>query len=236
MEIISSEEFELKVAPLFNKGLIKLVQIEEYSYRFISQRFDYLKVISDHNTYSSWFNIEPIELQQAIMNASYRMGDRLIYLSFVDYEVESNIPLNFKFPIQELFDKELYQIKEQAEKLIDRKFCDVLVYSPQGVWAILVTIDYYGTLGMTKDFLYLVRSIYPKLDKELDRQLFDFIRWCNDDPHTPDEWEYIPGDTTAYRGWCKVLMEYLCRINVSKKFKNLNDNIDLISIYRNLKV
>ncbi|MGL5874581.1 MAG: hypothetical protein ACRC2R_19810 [Xenococcaceae cyanobacterium] len=239
MEIISSEEFDSIVAPLFNKGLTTLVKTGEYYQRFVSQRFDYLKVISNYYFEdSSWYNIQPMELQQALINASSRMGDKFIYLSFVGYDevVEPNTPLNFKFPIEDLLKEEIYFLKMRAEKLVDLSFCNVLVYSPQGLWAALTEMDYYGTLGMTKDFLYLVRSIYPQLDEELDRQLFDFIRWYNDDPRVPDEWEYIPGDTKACSGWCKGLIEYLCRRDITNDPDNLNNDVDLIEIYRNIQV
>jgi hypothetical protein len=239
MEIISSEEFDSIVAPLFNKGLTTLVQIGEYNHRFVSQRFDYLKVMSNYYFEdSSWYNIDPMELQQAIINASSCLGDRFIYLSFVGYDevVEPNTPLNFKIPIDEFLREKIYFLKMRAEKLINQYFSSVLVYSPQGLWAALTIVDYYGTLGMTKEFLYLVRSIYPQLDEELDRQLFDFIRWCNDDPHVSDEWEYIPGDTKACSGWCKGLIEYLCRRDITNDPDNLNNNVDLIEIYRNIKV
>ncbi|MEL4896414.1 hypothetical protein [Crocosphaera sp. Alani8] len=239
MEIISQKEFDSIVVPLFNGGLTTVVQIGKHYYRFISQRFDYLKVISNYYfDDSSWYNIQPMELQQAIINASSHMGDDFIYLSFVGYSevVDPNTPLNFKIPIDEFLTEEIYFLKMRAEKLIDQSFSKVLVYSPQGLWAALTGMDYYGTLGMTKDFLYLVRSIYPQLDEELDRQLFDFIRWYNDDPHIPDEWEYIPGDTQSCRGWCKGLMEYLCRIEISTDTKNSNNDIDLIQIYRNMTI
>lgn len=239
MEIISSEEFDSIVAPLFKKGLTTLVQIGKYNHRFVSQRFDYLKVISNYYFEdSSWYDIQPMELQQAIINASSSVGDKFIYLSFVGYDevVEQNTPLNFKFPVEELLKKEIHIIKIQAEKLAKNFFGNVLIYSPQGLWAALTEMDYYGTLGMTKNFLYLVRSIYPQLDDELDRQVFDFIRWCNDDPHVSDEWEYIPGDTKACPGWCKGLIEYLCRRDITNDPDNLNNDVDLIEIYRNIKV
>ncbi|MGL5804632.1 MAG: hypothetical protein ACRC11_04195, partial [Xenococcaceae cyanobacterium] len=133
MEIISSEEFDSIVAPLFNKGLTTLVKTGEYYQRFVSQRFDYLKVISNYYFEdSSWYNIQPMELQQALINASSRMGDKFIYLSFVGYVdvVEQNTPLNFKFPVEELLKKEIHIIKRQAEELAEKIFCNVLVYSP----------------------------------------------------------------------------------------------------------
>jgi hypothetical protein len=51
MEIISKEEFASNVAPLFNKGLTDTITIiKEHDHEFISQQFDYLKIIS--NPYS----------------------------------------------------------------------------------------------------------------------------------------------------------------------------------------
>jgi hypothetical protein len=160
LKIISSKEFDSIVAPLFNRGLTTLVKIGKYNHIFVSQRFDYLKVISNYYfDDSSWYNIQPMELQQAIINASSHMGDKFIYLSFVGYVdvVEPNTPLNFKIPIDELLTEEIYFLKMRAEKLIGQSFCNVLIYSPQGLWAALTEMDYYGTLEITKDFLYLVR-------------------------------------------------------------------------------
>ena len=235
MEIISKEEFELKVAPLFSRGLTDTVTIiKEHDHEFISQRYDYLKVIS--NPYSTWFEIEPTELQYAIANASRIMGDKFIYLSFVGYIVEPNIPINFKFPVEELLSNYVSVLMKEAEKCAKKGFCNVLVYSPQGLWATLLEIDCYGTIGMTKDFLTLVRSLYPQLDEELDTQLFNFIRWYNDNPLVPEEWEYIPGDNTGCTGWCRGLMEYLCERNITPEDEELDNDVDLIAIYRNIKI
>lgn len=233
MEIISSEEFDLIVAPLFQKGLTTLVKIKKHNHIFVSQRFDYLKVISD--PYSNWYDIEPMELQHALMKASAKRGDKFIYLSFVGYDdvVEPNTSLNFKFPIEELLKKYVSLLMEEAEKLSGSGFSNVLIYSPQGLWATQLEMDCYGTLGMTKDFLYLVRNIYPQLDDELEQQFFKFIQWCNFDPHEPKKWEYIPGDPKACSGWCKCLIEYLCRRDITNEDED--STVDLIEIYRNIK-
>jgi hypothetical protein len=234
MEIISSEEFELTVAPLFNRGLTTVVDIGDQKSRLISQRFDYIKVIS--NPYSVWFDIEPIELQRAIINAASRMGDDFVCLSFVGYSdiVEPNVPLNFKFPIEELFQKKINLLKMQVEAYLKEFFGNVLYYSPQGLWAATTEMECYGTLGMTKDFLALVRNIYPQLDEELDRQLFDFIRWCNG---LDDEWTYTKvGDDEVCEGWCRGWLEYMCRIDISNHYTKLNSDPDVIDIYRDLKV
>jgi hypothetical protein len=235
MEIISKEEFELKVAPLFTRGLTDVVTIiKEHDHRFISQKYDYLKVMS--NPYSTWFEIEPIELQHALANASIMAGDNFIYLSFIGYIIEPEIPIHFKFPVEKLLSSYVSLLMMEAEKCAGAKFSNVLVYSSKGLWATLLEPDCYGTIGMTKDFLNLVRSIYPQLDEELDKQLFNFIRWCNDNPYEPDEWEYIPGNNTGCTGWCRGLMEYLSRRNITPEDEELDDNVDLIAIYRNIKV
>ena len=237
MEIVSSEEFNSVIEPLFLQGLIASYQFKEYIYKVVSQRFDYLKVFSNNYLYGSntYFNIEPMELQNALVNASLQMGDDFLYLSFVGYNVEPDTPTNFKFPTKELLNEELYMLilrKEEAEIF----FGSFFVYSPQGFWAASPGIDCYGTLGMTKDFLGRVRSIYPQLDQELDRQLLAFIGWCNDDPSSPNVWQYVPGDTSAYTGWCKGFMEYLCRRDISNDSKISENDADLIDIYRNIKV
>jgi hypothetical protein len=235
MEIISEEEFESNVAPLFNKGLTDIITIiKEHDHRFISQQFDYIKIVS--NPYSQWFNIEPPELRQALATASKIMGDDFIHLSFVGYTLDPNIPVNFKFPIEELLVKDVSDLKDEAEKSPRGFYGNVLIYSPQGLWAALLEMDCYGTIGMTRDFLTLVRSIYPQLDEELDKQLFDFIRWYNDNPRVPDEWEYVPGDNTGCTGWCRGLMEHLCKRDITPEDEELDDNVDLIAIYRNIKV
>jgi hypothetical protein len=235
MEIISKEEFESNIAPLFNKGLTDVITItKKHDHRFISKQFDYIKIVS--NPYSQWFDIEPPELRQALANASKIMGDDFIYLSFVEYNLEPDIPVNFKFPIEELFLKDVSDLKNEAEKSPLSFYRNVLIYSPKGLWAALLEMDCYGTIGMTKDFLTLVRSIYPQLNKELDTQLFDFIRWYNDDPRVPDEWEYVPGDNTGCTGWCRGLMEHLCKRDITSEDEELDANIDLIAIYRNIKI
>lgn len=148
MEIVSQEALNSIIAPLFEKGLANTVQIGEYNHTFVSHKFDYLKVIS--NPYSTWFNIEPMELQQTIAKASSQMRHDFIYLSFYGYDsvVQPHIPLNFKFPIEEMFSKEIHSIKREAEKLINQSFANVLLYSPQGLWATLTEMDCYGTLGI----------------------------------------------------------------------------------------
>jgi hypothetical protein len=235
MEIISKEEFESNVAPLFKKGLTDVITITKKHYqRFISQQFDYIKIVS--NPYSQWFDIEPPELRQALANASKIMGDDFVNLSFVGYTLEPDIAVNFKFPIEELLVNDVSDLKNEAEKSPLSFYGNVLIYSPQGLWAALLEMDCYGTIGMTKDFLTLVRSIYPQLDKELDTQLFDFIRWYNDNPRVPDEWEYVPGDNTGCTGWCRSLMEHLCKRDITPEDEELDDNVDLIAIYRNIKV
>ncbi len=234
MEIVSSEELNSVVAPILDQGLIKQIPVGKYVYGSVSQKFDYLKVIFNNCPYGSgsYYNIEPIELQNAIVNASLDMGDNFLYLSFASCNVEPNTPIYFKFPIQELLNEELYMLIIREKRIKHFRY-EVLMYSPQGLWATLTGIDCYGTLGMTKEFIDRVRIFYPQLDEELDRQLLAFIRWCNDDPSSHDEWQYIPGDTTAYPGWCKVFMEYLCRMDISEKSNNA---VDLIDAYRNLKV
>jgi hypothetical protein len=235
MEIISKEEFESNVAPLFNKGLTDIVTItKEHDHRFISQQFDCIRIIS--NPYSQWFDIEPNDLRNALANASKIMGDDFIYLSFVGYTLEPGTPINFKFPVEELLIKDVSTLKEEAEKYPRSFFGNVLIYSSQGLWATLLEMDCYGTIGMTKDFHTLAKSIYPQLDEELDTQLFNFIRWCNDNPHEPDEWAYIPGDNTGCTGWCRGLMEHLCKRDITPEDEELDDNVDLIAIYRNKKV
>lgn len=235
MEIISKEEFELNVAPLFKKELTDVVTItKKHDHRFISKQFDYIKIVS--NPYSQWFNIEPPELRQALANVSKIMGDDFVHLSFVGYIVEPEIPIHFKFPIEELLVNDVSDLKDEAEKSPLGFYGNVLIYSPQGLWAALLEMDCYGTIGMTRNFLNLVRSIYPQLDKELDTQLFDFIRWYNDNPRVPDEWEYVPGDNTGCTGWCRGLMEHLCKRDITPEDEELDDNVDLIAIYRNIKV
>jgi hypothetical protein len=235
MEIISKEEFELKVAPLFHKGLVEKVSItKKHDHIFISQKYDYIKIVS--NPYSDWFEIEPVELQHALANASNFMGDNFIYLSFVGYVMEPDVPMHFKFPVEELLIKDVSDLKGEAEAYTNEIYLsNFLIYSSQGLWATLLEMDCYGTIGMTKDFLTVVRSIYPQLDEELDTQLFNFIRWCNDNPRDPD-WEYIPGDNTGCTGWCRGLIEYLCKRDITPEDEELNNDVDLIAIYRNIKV
>ena len=236
MEIISKEEIESNIVPLFNKGLTDIITIvKEHDHQFISQQFDYIKIVS--NPYSQWFDIEPLDFQQALANASKIMGDDFIYLSFVGYITEPDIPMHFKFPVGELLIKDVSELKGEAEAYTNEIYLShFLIYSPQGLWAALLEMDCFGTIGMSKDFYTLTKSIYPQLDEELDTQLFDFIRWCNDSPHVPDEWEYIPGDNTGCTGWCRGLMEHLCRRDITPEDEELDDNVDLIAIYRNIKV
>jgi hypothetical protein len=236
MDILSTEEFDLKAAPLFSRGLTEIVTIiKRHDHRFISQEYDYLKIVS--SPYSTWFDIEPLKLQQALANASKLMGDNFIYLSFIGYITEPDVPMHFKFPVEELLVKDVSELKEEAEKYTGEIYLsNFLIYSSQGLWATLLQMDCYGTIGMTKDFLTVVRSIYPQLDEELDTQLFNFIRWYNDNPREPDEWEYRPGDNTGCTGWCRGLMEYLCRRDITPEDEELDDSVDLIEIYRNIKV
>ena len=235
MEIVSKEEIESNIVPLFKKGLTDIITIvKEHDHKFITQQFDCIKIIS--NPYSQWFEIEPPELRIALANASKIMGDDFIYLSFVGYNLEPAIPVNFKFPIEELPVEEVSTLKEEAEKSPRNFFGNVLIYSPQGLWAALLEMDCFGTIGMSKDFYTLTKSIYPQLDEELDTQLFDFMRWYNDNPRIPDEWEYIPGDNTGCTGWCRGLMEHLCRRDITPEDEELDDNVDLIAIYRNIKI
>jgi hypothetical protein len=236
MDILSTEEFELKAAPLFNRGLTEIVTIiKKHDHRFVSQKYDYLKIVS--NPYSTWFDIEPLKLQQALANASNLMGDDFIYLSFLGYMAEPDVPMHFKFPVEELLVKDVSELKGEAEKYTGEIYLsNFLIYSSQGLWATLLQMDCYGTIGMTKDFLTVVRSIYPQLDEELDTQLFNFIRWCNYNSYEPDEWKYTPGDNTGCTGWCRGLMEYLCRRKITPEDEKLDDDVDLIAIYRNIKV
>lgn len=236
MEIISKEEFKLKVAPLFHKGLIEQVTIiKEHDHIFISRNYDYLKIVS--NPYSQWFDIEPLEFQQALANAAKIMGDDFIYLSFVGYITEPDIPMHFKFSVEELLVKDVSILKGEAEKYTNEIYLsNFLLYSSQGLWATLLEMDCYGTIGMTRDFLAVVRNIYPQLDEELDTQLFNFMKWCNDNPRISEEWEYIPGDNTGCTGWCRGLMEYLCKRDITPEDEELDDDVDLIAIYRNIKV
>ncbi len=236
MEIISKEEFESKVDPLFHKGLIEQLSIiKKHDHIFISQKYDYIKIVS--NPYSDWFEIEPVELKYALADASNLMGDNFIYLSFVGYITEPDIPMHFKFPVEELFTKDVSELKGEAEAYTNEIYLsNFLLYSSQGLWATLLEMDCYGTIGMSKDFLTVVRRIYPQLDKELDTQLFNFIRWCNDNPRVPEEWKYIPGDNTGCTGWCRGLMEHLCRRDITPEDEELDNDIDLIAIYRNIKV
>jgi hypothetical protein len=158
MEIVSLKELESQVLPLASNKLIEIIELGQYNHTFISRKFDYLKVIS--NPYSNWYDIEPVELRCSLANASYLMGDSFIYLSFVVSNecVPVETPLNFKFPTKELVRKNIDLLKLEAEKLIDIYFTNVLVYSPQGLWATLMEPDCYGTIGMTKQFLDLIRS------------------------------------------------------------------------------
>lgn len=96
MEIIPLEEIESNVNPLLS-GLTEYIDMEDFSIKVISQKFDYLRLIS--NPYSQFFCMEPIELQQSIAKASQIMNDSQIHLSFVGYDkvFEPNTPLNFKF-------------------------------------------------------------------------------------------------------------------------------------------
>ena len=235
MEIISKKEFKLKVAPLFHKGLVeKVTIIKKHDHIFISRNYDYLKIVS--NPYSTWFEIEPLKLQQALANASKLMGDKFIYLSFVGYITEPDVPMHFKFPVEELLSKDVSDLKGEAEAYTqDIYLSNFLIYSSQGLWAILLEMDCYGTIGMKKNFLTVVRSIYPQLDEELDTQFFNFIRWYNDNPREP-EWEYIPGDNTGCTGWCRGLIEYLCKRDITPEDEELNSDVDLIAIYRSIKV
>lgn len=108
-------------------------------------------------------------------------------------------------------------------------FGDVLLYSPQKLWASLIGVDCYGTIGMSKDFFNIVRSIYPQLEPELDKQLLDFIAWCG---NLPDEWEYTVSEDKVCYGWCRDMLKYLCKNGV-----NSNANtMDIIEFYRNMKV
>lgn len=87
---------------------------------------------------------------------------------------------------------------------------------------------------MIRDFVQIVRSIYPRLDEELDKQLFNFIRWCHE---LPDEWAYTKlGDDEVCQGWCRGLLQYLCRSDISNHYEKLSDEPDLIDIYRNMKL
>lgn len=236
VEVLHEEEINLIVNPILEKGLSNPVKLEDdFMQWFISQRFDYLKIVS--NPYSTWFNIEPIELQHALMNASLQMADKFIYLSFlsnVEYE-KPGTPIHFKCPIEDFFKLESFQIKGDADRIADTYFGEVVFYSPQGLWAIQLHMDCFGNLGMTKEFLSVIRNIYPQLDLELDKQLFNFISWCTCDPKTGDEWKYTPGNTPDCLGWCKGLIEYSCKRKISYFEKNPVD-VDVIDIYRNIKI
>ncbi len=236
VEILSSQEIDLIVNPILKKGLSNPVKLENnFTQWFISQRFDYLKILS--NPYSTWFNIEPINLQYAIANASKQIGDEFIYLSFISDadNVKIGTPIHFKCPIEDFLKLESFVIKEDVDDIAGTFFPDVIFYSPQGLWAIQLHIDCFGNLGMTKEFLSVIRNIYPQLDSELDQQLFNFIKWCTCDPRTGDEWKYTPGNTPECLGWCKGLIEYSCKRKISYFEKNPVD-VDIIDVYRNIKI
>ena len=232
MEIVPLEELESKVIPLLNE-LTEHVKLDDYYYRFISRKFDYLKVIS--NPYGQYYCIEPIKLQQSLSNVSSMMGDSYIYMSFVGYDdvVEQNTPLNFKFLCEELLFRDIDSLIEEVRKITGLIFTSVLVYSSQGLWATLTGIDCYGTIGMSKQFLNLMRIIYPQLDTELDKQLLDFIAWCGG---LPDEWEYTVLEDHVCYGWCRGMMEYLCKRDIDQDIKSNENIMDIIEAYRNIKI
>ena len=242
MTIVSSlqplceEEISLIVNPILEKGLSNPVWLNNnFRQWFISQRFDYLKIVS--NPYSTWFNIEPLELQHALMNTSLQMGDKYIYLSFISNakSEKPNTPLHFKCPIEDFLKLESFVMKDDADEIAKTFFYDVTFYSPQGLWAIHLHMDCYGNLGMTKEFLSLLRNIYPQLDSELDQQLFKFISWYVGETITPEIWKMSPENILRSDDWVKGLIEYSCKRKISYFEKNPID-VDIIDIYRNIKI
>jgi hypothetical protein len=106
-------------------------------------------------------------------------------------------------------------------------FSSPLIYSPQGFWATLTGIIYYGSIGMTKEFLARLRKGYPELDEDMEWQLWDFIIWYNE---LADDWQYEIGQYREICSlWFRGIIKYLCR-----KESNLYEDIDLIETYRNL--
>ena len=58
IKVLSEEEINSAVKPILEKGLSNPVQLDAgWMWNFISQSFDYLKIVSI--PYSTWFNIEP---------------------------------------------------------------------------------------------------------------------------------------------------------------------------------
>jgi hypothetical protein len=250
MEIITSEELESTVMPLLYSGMIiDYDLISGESNERVSQNFDYLKIIC--NTDEDSWTLTPMELQQAIVKAAIIMGDEYVYLKCTSVQLSfpppsgkyppgfpSELPTDFKLSLKELKSKSIEIVMYSADKISGYRvsMSDKLIYSSQGLWAISFQCDYEGTIGMTKDFAALVRSIYPQLDEELDRQLLNFIRWYKDDPRSPDEWEYIPGPTNI-SGWGRQLIEYVCKLELTTDDENpKNKNLDLVEFYRNIRV
>jgi hypothetical protein len=181
MENISKNLFNSEVKLIFNSCVNENFYIEQYIYPIVSSNFFFKRLLS--TTYSS-YTIKPITFVDALVNTSKIMGDNFLGLSFSGF-FEEDLPRHSIITISEFKEKNLSDlVLKDLSKIFPDAGCQSIncaVYSLQGNWAAVTqVVDYYGTIGMSAEFVENLRKIYPQLDKELDDQLFDFIRYFNE--------------------------------------------------------
>jgi hypothetical protein len=230
MQVILQEEFEKTFKHSLAHGVIDNYKINTFDYSLVCQEFDFLRLLS---IVGDSYNIKPATFRRVLADCSESMGDKFLGLYFVgNNQIEqANAPRCFSISIDEFRERSIYSLEEEASKLcpdILRNSMNAAIYSNQGLWAtVLGGFDYYGTIGMKREFVNIVRERFPELDTELDHQLFDFIRWYNMRNNLLDEWRYKVGDDL------KICDDYFREIIKYLNGGNYNEGDDLIEAYRN---
>jgi hypothetical protein len=231
MKIISSEEFELSVRPIYNR-VFQFFETQDDTMLFPSKNFNIMRFIyNDHEG----LDIKPDGLMRLLANISIEMGDSFIYLSFpftTDEFTQKELPRHFIVTIDEVINLSGDVLEARAGRLLSENkpkpkeyFCpEPLIYSPQGLWAVFVSLDHYGWLGTNKDIFAQLENEYFGLNKELERQFFDFIIGDN---HLPSDWKYTIGnDREICYGWLREMISYMCRKNA-----DINKDTDIVEAY-----
>jgi hypothetical protein len=230
MWIISEEEFKSTFQDSLENGVNEDFRIDNFKYVVVSKEFDFMRLLS---MVDCFYDIKPTVFRKVLADCSEFMGDTFLGLSFVGFPHlrQMKISRDFLISTDELREKSINSLIDEANLLSPegcRYSAYAALYSKQGLWAaVLKAHDHYGTIGMKKEFVDIIRCNYPQLDQELDAQFFEFVRWYNMEKDMPDEWRYTIGDDLM------ICDDYFREIIKYLNGGNYDEGEDLIEAYRN---
>lgn len=120
------------------------------------------------------YNFEITEpLVNAVMVAASNLGDTGFYLALAGertgYESISHVYINFS-ELSSLYIDKNHKDYETIENFF---LLENFVYSPQGLWGILLSHESFGLLGGVPEFIKTIERLVPNIN----RQVYDFINY-----------------------------------------------------------